>query len=88
MNRFILWSKNLWGSIKPNGVWGVPRSGLLFRRTNQGFVLCDVARPVVEGFREYQREDFACIAEHMAQAGLKVSDPENLLGLEVPNAHS
>lgn len=77
--KFVQWCKNQWAIVKLGGVWIVPRSGLTFRKTIEGFNLCDVAKPVSKSFQQYQRDDFKCIADHFAQAGLKVTDCEGLL---------
>ena len=79
MRQSIAWSQNLWDSIKMDGVWGVPRSGLLFRKTPAGFNLVDVARPTSESFQVYQRQDYECIVKHFALASLEVTDNGHLL---------
>lgn len=79
------WCRNLWAQIKLGGVWGVPRSGLLFRKTAEGFNLCDVARPVSESFKVYQKQDFTLTKRHFALAGLNVTDSYNLLGASAPS---
>ena len=79
MARNIAWCRNLWQSLKVGGVWGVPRSGLMFRKTAKGFDLSDIARPVSRSFKIYQRQDFECNVKHFALAGLEVTDSQGLL---------
>jgi len=77
-NNYIGWSLSNWESLKMGGVWGVPRSGLMFTKTAQGFNLYAIVPmvPIAE-----QRSDFACIARYSGKAGLEVTDNLNLLGL-------
>ena len=75
----IQWCQNLWQSIKLGGVWGIPRSGLMFRKTEKGFDLVDIARPVNKGFSAFQRQDYECQVQHFALANLKITDSQHLL---------
>jgi len=76
---WVDWCKNQFALIKLGGLWVVPRSGLSFRKTLNGFNLVDVATPVSEPFGQYQKTDFQCIARHFKEAGLKVTDQQDLL---------
>lgn len=91
----IEWCKRHHASIRDGGSWGVPRSGLVFKKTVTGFELVDVmpytddlafgasidkdVPQSAEALLEWQREDFACIQRHNKAAGLEITDPKALL---------
>jgi hypothetical protein len=91
----ILWSKNQWGRIREGGTWAVPRSGLIFKRTKDGFdllsimpflpELADAAKagrdvpPDAEALWDCQRSDFQCIRKNFREAGLSITDSQQLL---------
>jgi hypothetical protein len=74
----IKWSRELFERIAEGGVWGIPRSGLVFNR--RGNVLVLVARmphvpqmPIsVEQLDEQQKREFADVKRHFEAAGIKV----------------
>lgn len=91
----IEWSKRLAASVKVGGVWGVPRSGLIMRRTATGFELDSVmpftpemaaeanrgadVPPTAGKLLEYQESDFECMRLRFTAGGLTFTDPKCLL---------
>lgn len=87
---FIAWCESMFNSLAEDGVWGVPRSGLVFQKRAGGLALIErmpylpelgvaAARgedvPVsAEALLAYQDEDFAAIREHFRAAGIEVTD--------------
>lgn len=74
----VLWSKAMFAQLAEGGVWGVPRSGLLFQKRDDKLVLID-AMPHMEGMpisdeelREQQKSDFENIRDVFKQAGIEV----------------
>jgi hypothetical protein len=72
------WCRMLFGSLADGGIWGVPRSGLVFTKKADRLVLTsamphDPAMPLTEDeLREYQDDDFEVIRSHFNQAGITV----------------
>jgi len=75
------WCRQIFASIKPGGVWAVPRSGLVFRKepdeppTFRLFEVMphDPGMPFgIEDLRAYQREDLETIREKFSNAGIAV----------------
>jgi hypothetical protein len=74
----VEWSRRQFAMMKDGGVWGVPRSGLIFQR--QGNELALINRmphaeemPVTpEQLAEQQRSDIAVITAHFGAAGVVV----------------
>jgi hypothetical protein len=74
----IDWSRERFRTLADGGVWGVPRSGLLWEKRGDELVL--VARmPWIEEmpinakqFKQQQDADIRIISEHMRAAGVKV----------------
>lgn len=74
------WSRNLFDALNDGGTWGVPRSGLIFTKRGEEFVLT-ARMPWMEGMPitaaqvdEQQLSDFEAIRRHMADAGITVTD--------------
>ena len=92
----IDWSLNHHKSLRDGGTWAIPRSGLIMRKTPEGFELQEVMpwMPVMgeaaklgmsvpvsaDDLIKYQRKDFGDIQSVFEAAGLSFSDPKNLLG--------
>jgi hypothetical protein len=92
----IHWCKQNYALLKNGGSWAVPRSGLIFQRTENGYELINVmpytddmaigaylGKDVPQSAEEllaYQRSDFAVIKKYNTLAGLEVTDPKGLLG--------
>ncbi len=84
------WCLMTFGMIREGGVWGVPRSGLIFTKRGAGLVLTarmpwseELAEAVAEGrdvplnaeaLRAYQDSDFALIARKFEAAGIPVRE--------------
>jgi hypothetical protein len=83
------WGYDLFHSLADGGVWGVPRSGLVFQRRGEALALTErmpylpeIAEAAAEGrdvpasaaeLREYQDHDFAVIRDYFAAAGIEVT---------------
>jgi len=69
---------NLWDMLREGGVWGVPRSGLIFRKEGQKFILADrmpwdPEMPCTEEeLLEAQEFDIEGITNMMASIGVTV----------------
>jgi hypothetical protein len=72
------WSKKLFAGLRDGGVWGVPRSGLVFTRRGDVLVLTsqmphDPAMPITAvELVKWQAEDFECIRREFGLAGIEV----------------
>jgi hypothetical protein len=92
----IRWSRNHFDLLALNAIWGVPRSGLVFKKVSQFELALDNLMPwsrqMGQGFeygfdlpptkrelRRFQIADFECIAKRFTAAGIKVTDPKQLL---------
>lgn len=78
LSEDVEWCKLIWRGLSEGGVWGVPRSGLIFRKSDGKLVLID-RMPVMPGMplsekelEEYQDSDYEVIREHFAAAGIEV----------------
>lgn len=77
--QHVAWCRRLFESLNEGGVWGVPRSGLQFRRRDDKLVLTqrmphDKKMSMSEGeLQEYQHQDYLDIKEHFEAAGIPVS---------------
>lgn len=69
-----LWCRRTFDSLKVGGVWGVPRSGLIFTRTGEDTLALTDKMPPVGPPYEDADDDYAVIARHMADAGITVTD--------------
>jgi hypothetical protein len=76
---YTFWSKMMFVSLHEGGVWGVPRSGLIFQKARNKLVLIDLM-PHDEGMPitadellVQQWEDFKQIREEFAKADVRVS---------------
>ena len=79
----LQWCQNLFASLADDGVWGVPRSGLVFKKQGKALVLIE-QMPFIEGMPlsppelvKYQDGDFTCIQRTFAEAGIPVIRKEN-----------
>jgi len=76
------WSQRLWDMLKDDGVWGIPRSGLMFRKNvaQARFVLYDRLpyRTEMPWTREqhlqFQDDDIEVIRTVFASLGIEVVD--------------
>jgi hypothetical protein len=76
---FIAWSRSMYNSLNEGGMWGVPRSGLIFTKRDGGLVLVS-QMPHIDGMdvtpeqlAEQQETEFDSIREHFAAAGIDVT---------------
>lgn len=78
MDDYTKWCLNLFNTLAEGGVWGVPRSGLIFTRRKGQLVLTalmphDGAMPMLaDELTEYQRTDYARIKREFLKAGIDV----------------
>ena len=77
----VAWCRNLFDMIAEGGVWGVPRSGLVFRKQSGCLVLQDrmpydpdmIELGITEEqLQEQQDGDFEAIRTHFEAAGIPV----------------
>ena len=74
----VEWSRRQFAMMKDQGVWGVPRSGLIFQRQGEELVLInrmphEEGMPVTpEQLTEQQESDVAVITAHFGAAGIVV----------------
>jgi len=75
-------ASQLWSMLNEGGVWGVPRSGLLFRKEGNTFVLQDrmpwmIGMPWDEDeWLEMQRDDIDGITAMFSSIGVTVQEIE------------
>jgi hypothetical protein len=86
----LSWCRQQLDIVRDGGIWGVPRSGLLFTRRGDGFVLTarmpwieEMEQAYLEGrdvpssadaLRAYQDADYELIRSRFAAAGIEVTD--------------
>jgi hypothetical protein len=74
----VEWCRRTWSLMRDGGVWGIPRTGLLFKKleAEKTLMLIDRFVPVIEearpGWRELQEEDLEACREHFAVIGVEV----------------
>ena len=71
---YTAWCQNFFNMIAEGGIWGVPRSGLIFTKKGDTLVLTDMA-PDMEnpGWRDYQEDDYRTIKNEFWKAGITVT---------------
>lgn len=74
--EYIQWCKNQYELVEENGVWAVPRSGLVFQKKDGKFTLVmriPIADPdKKKEWEELQEADYEAIKEHFEAAGITV----------------
>lgn len=70
----LQWCRKVWTMLAPGGVWGVPRSGLTFHKTESGLELISRALHPTPGWAEYQENDYLAIKEQFELAGYTVTE--------------
>lgn len=76
--QHVEWCRNLFRTMRDGGVWGIPRSGLMFKRQADALVLVaqmphDPAMPITrEQLIEQQESDYEGTREHFGAAGVTV----------------
>ena len=80
-NDHAVWCRMMFAALKDGGVWGIPRSGVSFRKEGDALVLDpDFTMPysyemmplTEEQFVEQQNGEFETVREHFAAAGIEV----------------
>lgn len=72
------WCRQLFASLKDGGTWGVPRSGLIFTKRGNTFILTTIMphhplMPITpEQLREQQDDEYDQIKSHFEAAGIQV----------------
>lgn len=71
----VEWSRRQFATMKDQGVWGIPRSGMIFQRQGDELVL--IRMPHMEGMpaeqlAEQQQADFDVVKAHFEAAGIPV----------------
>ena len=76
------WCRNLWRTLRDGGSWAIPRSGLIFQKRGDQFVLI-AAMPydekmaeigvTPERLKQQQDADFRLTKEHFARVGVEVT---------------
>ena len=76
----IEWSRRQFAMMKDGGVWGIPRSGVVFQRRGEELVLIDrmphmEEMPVTPAqLDRHQQDDFDVVKAHFEAAGITVRD--------------
>lgn len=76
--KSVAWSRDLFNSLLEGGMWGIPRSGLIFQRRGEKLVLVTVmphddAMPVsAEQLNEQQEVEYENVAKYFRAAGIIV----------------
>lgn len=71
----IQWCREQVDMLNEGGVWGVPRSGLVFVKTGDNSIALIAREPEGRGeLRAWQDADYRSIRDHMKAAGIEVSD--------------
>lgn len=77
--EFEEWSRSLWDLIADGGVWAVPRSGLIFRKTGPARMTLIARMPhepempmSADALREYQDEEYESIKFQFGRVGVEV----------------
>ena len=73
------WCRQLFDSMKDGGIWGIPRSGLVFRKSGDQLVLVDTMPhdPAMtvspKQLKAAQESDYRATARHFGAAGITVT---------------
>lgn len=81
----IAWMKRLFQSLNDGGMWGIPRSGLAFRRDGEAMVLASFTPTDSPHIMAAQQEEFRQVQQHLAASNIEVRDETGLMLLD-PNA--
>jgi hypothetical protein len=72
------WCRTLFDRLNEGGVWAVPRSGVIFQKRGNEFVLIQkmphmAEMPITpEQLAEQQESEFQTVRKHFAEAGIPV----------------
>jgi hypothetical protein len=78
----VRWSRDLFDRLNERGIWGVPRSGLMFQKQGDALVLVEQmpwedTMPVTAiELRRIQKDDYDAIALRFRAAGIRVRKGE------------
>jgi hypothetical protein len=81
--RHVAWSHAQFHLLRIGGVWAIPRSGLIFTRTDETTLTLTARMPYQDGMEdiltpdqlnEQQQDEYEAVAEHMRAAGVTVTD--------------
>jgi hypothetical protein len=76
------WAESMWGMLADGGVWGVPRSGLMYRKDGNSLVLYarmpwEEGMPLTrEELQEQQDDDHRGIVVLFTVIGVEVTEVE------------
>jgi hypothetical protein len=79
----VEWCRMTFAMMRVGGVWGIPRSGLIFTRTDETTLTLTDRMPYMDGMEELltpaqldeqQDEEYTACAEHFRAAGVTVLD--------------
>jgi hypothetical protein len=79
----VQWCANTFNLIRHGGVWGIPRTGLIFTRTGENELTLTARMPYMDGMEELltpeqldeqQQSDYEGTRIHMEAAGITVKD--------------
>lgn len=77
----VAWCRRQVDMIRVGGVWGIPRSGLIFTRTGENELTLTARMPWMpempvtrEQLAQQQQEEYDETAEHMQAAGITIID--------------
>lgn len=76
----VNWCRRQFNLLNDGGMWGVPRSGLLFQKTSTALILIDrmpytEEMPITEQeLLDYQQQDFELIQHMFGLAGIEITD--------------
>ena len=75
----VAWCRRQFDFLRPQGAWGIPRSGLIFKKTGPAQLTLintmpwESAMPITAAqLKEQQDGDFTATQEHFAAAGIEV----------------
>jgi len=76
MTEYASWCQTLFAKLNQGGVWGMPRSGLVFRKTGKVLLLVGTIPPELplpsEILADAREGDFDATAEAFASGGIPV----------------
>jgi hypothetical protein len=68
------WCRNLVDAMKEGAVWGIPRSGLLLRKTSADGLELIAREPGPPELRAVQDQEMRSLREHFQAAGVTIVD--------------
>lgn len=71
-HQHVEWCRKMFAALKDGGVWGIPRTGLIFRKRGNALVLQHSIGQSAEGIR--QASEYATTKKYFGAAGVVVSE--------------